>query len=92
MKKLLKLKSNEIRLSYKHEAIVLGVVTNRKKIRVSGNLIKRKDIGDYNIKYNSDFWKNFNLPPDSKFYKQSARQLEKLFGIPLENQFKLIKN
>ena len=92
MKKLLKLNSNKMKLSYRHEAIVLGVVTNRKKIRVSDNLIKRKDIGDYNIKYNSDFWKNINLPPDSKFYKRSAKQLEKLFDIPLENQFKLIKN
>ena len=92
MKKLLKLNSNKMKLSYRHEAIVLGVVTNRKKIRVRDNIIKRKDIGDYNIKYNSDFWKNINLPPDSKFYKRSAQQLEKLFDIPLENQFKLIKN
>lgn len=92
MKKLLKLKSNEMKLSYRHEAIVLGVEDNRKKIRVSDNIINRKDIGDYNIKYNADFWKNINLPPDSKFYKLSANQLEKLFGIPLENQFKLIKN
>ncbi len=92
MKKLLKLKSNEMKLSYRHEAIVLGVEDNRKKIRVSDNIINRKDIGDYNIKYNADFWKNVNLPPDSKFYKLSANQLEKLFGIPLENQFKLIKN
>ena len=91
-KKLLKLKSNEMKLSYRHEAIVLGVEDNRKKIRVSDNIINRKDIGDYNIKYNSDFWKNINLPPDSKFYKLSANQLEKLFGIPIENQFKLIKN
>jgi len=91
-KKLLKLKSNEMKLSYRHEAIVLGVEDNRKKIRVSDNIINRKDIGDYNIKYNSDFWKNVNLPPDSKFYKLSANQLEKLFGIPIENQFKLIKN
>ena len=92
MKKLLKLNSTKMKLSYRHEAIVLGVVTNRKKIRVRGNILKGKDIGDYNIKYNSDFWKNINLPPDSKFYKRSAKQLEKLFDIPLENQFKLIKN
>ena len=62
-----------MKLSYRHEAIVLGVVTNRKKIRVSDNIIKRKDIGDYNIKYNSDFWKNINLPPDSKFYKRKCQ-------------------
>jgi len=91
MKKLLKLKSNMIKLSYRHEAIVLGVENNGKKIRVRDNIIKGKDIGDYNIEYNSDFWKNINLPPDSKFYKRSAKQLDELFGIPLENQFKLIK-
>lgn len=91
MRKILKLKNNTIKLSYRHEAIVLGIILDRKKINVSGNIIKRKDIGDYNIKYNPDFWKNINLPPDSKFYKQSAKQLESLYGVPLENQFKLTK-
>ena len=92
MKNLLKLKSDEMKLSYRHEAIVMGVVYDRKRISVNDNIIQRKDIGDYNIEYDSNFWENINLPPDSKFYKQSAKQLEELFGIPLEDQFKFIKD
>ena len=91
-KRLLKLKEDEIKLSYRHEAIVLGIETDRKKIRVSENIILGKDIGDYNLKYDSEFWKSVSLPPDSKFYKESSKQLENIYGIPIETQFKRVKN
>jgi len=91
-KRLLKLKEDEIKLSYRHEAIVLGIETNRKKIRVSENIKPGKDIGDYNLKYDSEFWKSISLPPDSKFYKESSKQLENIYGIPIETQFKRVKN
>ncbi|AOR27345.1 conserved hypothetical protein (DUF4480) [Formosa sp. Hel1_33_131] len=91
-KRLLKLKEDEIKLSYRHEAIVLGIETNRKKIRVSENIKPGKDIGDYNLKYDSEFWKSVSLPPDSKFYKESSKQLENIYGIPIETQFKRVKN
>jgi hypothetical protein len=58
---------------------------------VKNNLSVGKDIGDYNIAYQPNFWNNINLPPDSKFYKTSSKQLELLYGIPLENQFKNAK-
>lgn len=90
LRKLLKLNKNKIKVSYRHEAIVLGIVTARKKIKVSGNIIKGKDIGDYEIPYNATFWKNLNLPPDSKFYKKSVKELESLFGVPIENQFNAV--
>ena len=48
-------------------------------------------MGDYKINYKSDFWKGLNLPPNSEFYKTSAKQLENLYGIPIEAQFKRIK-
>ena len=60
-------------------------------IKVKDNIIPRKDMGDYKIIYESDFWKNLNLPPNSKFYKTSSQQLENLYGIPLETQFKVVK-
>ncbi len=91
VKKLLKLKENKIKLSYRHEAIILGIEFDRKKIKVKDNIIPRKDMGDYKIIYESDFWKNLNLPPNSKFYKTSSQQLENLYGIPLETQFKVVK-
>ena len=91
MQKLLKLEKDEIKLSYRHEAVVLGIEYKSKNIRVNHNLSVGKDIGDYNIEYQSNFWNNINLPPDSKFYKTSSKQLELLYGIPLENQFKTPK-
>jgi hypothetical protein len=90
-KKLLKLKEDEIKLSYRHEAIVLGIETDRKKIRVSENIILGKDIGDYNLKYDQEFWETVSLPPNSKFYKESSKQLENIYGIPIETQFKRVK-
>ncbi len=91
MQKLLKLEKDEIKLSYRHEAVVLGIEYKSKSIRVNDNLSVGKDIGDYNIAYQQNFWNNINLPPDSKFYKTSSKQLELLYGIPLENQFKTPK-
>jgi len=89
MKRLLKIKGDKIKLSYRHEAIVLGIITDKKHIKVRDNTINGKDLGDYQIKYNPEFWKSINLPPDSKFYKTSAKQLESLFGIPLQKQFEV---
>ena len=91
-KRLLKLEKDEIKLSYRHEAIILGIETDRKKIRVSENIKLGKDIGDYNLKYDPQFWETVSLPPDSKFYKESSNQLENIYGIPLETQFKRVKN
>lgn len=91
MQKLLKLKKNKIKLSYRHEAIVLGIEFERKEIKVRDNILPRIDMGDYKINYKSDFWKGLNLPPNSEFYKTSAKQLENLYGIPIEAQFKRIK-
>ena len=90
-KRLLKLDEDELKLSYRHEAIVLGIETDRKKIRVSENIILGKDIGDYNLKYDQEFWETVSLPPDSKFYKESSKQLESIYGIPIETQFKRVK-
>ena len=32
-----------------------------------------------------------SLPPNSKFYKESSKQLENIYGIPIETQFKRVK-
>lgn len=89
MKNLLKLDSDKIKLSYRHEAVVLGIEYEPKNIKVRHNLSEGVDLGDYDIGYQPEFWKKITLPPDSKFYKTSSKQLESLFGIPLEDQFKI---
>lgn len=88
--KALNLKSNKVPVSYRHEAIVLGIETNRKKIRVNSFGRYGKDMGDLDVKYNSSFWKNLSMPPESNFYKKSVQELESIYDVPLETQFKLV--
>ena len=89
-KKVLNTSVNTVKESYKHEVYVLGIERNR-DIVYSGNYIRNKgDIGDLKVNYNPDFWKNLNLPPESTFYKKSVEQLESIFGVPLETQFRAV--
>ena len=90
MQRKLNLSSNKISLSYRHEFIVLDIITEKDKMDVSHNYKKGKDIGDYKIKYNPVFWQNLNLPPASKFYKKNVKELESIYGVPLEAQFKVV--
>jgi len=86
-KQLLKAKSNKIKLSYIHELFVLGVEVNKKNIKVGNYEGYVKDMGDLDIKYNPYFWKNFNSPPETAFYKKNVKELESARGVPLEVQF-----
>ncbi len=91
-KKLLNTNANTVKESYKHEVYVLGVERDRVIVN-SGNYIRHKeDIGDIKVNYNPDFWKNLSLPPESAFYKKSATQLESIFEVSLETQFKVVNN
>lgn len=90
--KQLNLKTKNVVSSYRHEAIVLNIVTDKKKMKVTNSISERKDIGDYDIKYNAAFWKSISLPPETKFYKKSVKELESIFGVPLETQFNAVNN
>ena len=93
LRNLLKLKTNTIDLSYRHEAIVLGVETNWKNINIKSNTKGNKlDMGDYNLPYNESFWNNLNMPPDSKFYINNKKELEAIFGVPLLIQYKAVNS
>ncbi|MCF8272197.1 MAG: carboxypeptidase-like regulatory domain-containing protein [Flavobacteriaceae bacterium] len=87
MQKLLKVNTNTLTATWRHEVIVLGIETDRKKIDVENNMVKGLDMGDYNIPYNQEFWSKLNLPPASKFYNKYAEELESIYGIPLNKQF-----
>ncbi len=76
-----------VKESYKHEMYVLGVETDRKKIYKADYVHFRDDIGDLKVNYNPEFWKSFSLPPETAFYKKSRKELESIFGVPLEVQF-----
>jgi hypothetical protein len=88
--KLLKLKSPYISHAYRHEAIVLEVITDKKKFTAKGYEEFDKDLSKIELPYNPEFWSNLSLPPDSDFYKKIKRELESNYGVPLETQFKYV--
>ena len=90
--RLLKLKTKNVVSSYRHEAIVLHIEANKKKFDVKNSISESKDMGDYNITYNADFWRSLSLPPKTKFYNKSVIELESIYGVPLETQFNAINN
>jgi hypothetical protein len=90
--KMLNLKNKNVVSSYRHEAIVLHIETDKKKFNINNSILEKKDIGDYDIPYNSGFWKNISLPPETKFYKKSVKELESIYGVPLETQFNGVNN
>lgn len=88
--KQLNLKTKNVVSSYRHEAIVLNIESDKKKINPRNVIYNRTDIGDYEIAYNPDFWKTIALPPDTKFYKKSVAELESIYGVSLEIQFEAV--
>lgn len=87
-KKILKTKKNKVDVSYRHEAMVLDVITNKKEMDVQGAAITNIDMGDYSLPYNPTFWEELNMPPDSEFYKKSVKELESIYGVSLQAQYK----
>tara|TARA_R110001583_G_scaffold171677_3_gene325368 strand:+ start:402 stop:1583 length:1182 start_codon:yes stop_codon:yes gene_type:complete len=86
-RKLLNLKDNEVMCAYRQEAIVLGIESDKKKFDIENLIYEKKDIGDYEVKYNASFWNTISLPPETAFYKKSVKELESIYGVPLETQF-----
>ncbi len=91
-KTLLRTTSNKVKVSYRHEAFVLGVETDKKKIKVGNYEGYKKDMGDLEVNYNAEFWTTISLPPETAFYKTSVEELESVYGVPLEKQFQLVNN
>ena len=76
------------KMTYRLEAFVYDVETDKKKIRVrkyGGDT----DMGSVDVPYNEQFWNTLSMPPDTKFYKKIKSELEGLYGVSLQNQFKL---
>ena len=82
--------SKNVRASYRHEAFVLGIETDSKKIKVGNAEGYRIDMGDIPVKYNEDFWHNFSVPPETDFYRKYANDLQSIYGVPLDVQFQLV--
>lgn len=77
------------KMSYRLEAFVYKVETDKKKIKVNA-FGGTTDMGSLDLPYNADFWKNLSMPPDTKFFKQIKKELEGNYGVPLEVQYNLV--
>jgi hypothetical protein len=88
--KILKTTDKQIKLSKRNEVIVLGIETNKKKIKTKNTDVYRRKMEDVNVKYDSFFWKNFSLPPATAYYLKSVKELEANFGVDIETQFQLV--
>lgn len=76
-------------LNYKIEAFVYHIETDKKKMNFKsygGEL----DMGSLDLPYDSTFWDDLNLPPDTKFYKKLKKEQEQIFGVPLDVQYALV--
>ncbi|MDO6803108.1 carboxypeptidase-like regulatory domain-containing protein [Wenyingzhuangia sp. 1_MG-2023] len=76
-------------LSYRIEAFVLNVETDKKKSRIDEYGID-KDMGSLDLPYHPEFWQALSSPPDTKFFKKNKSELEGLYGVPLEKQYELV--
>ncbi|MDG1760719.1 MAG: hypothetical protein P8L72_01475 [Flavobacteriaceae bacterium] len=76
-----------IPVAYRHEAYVLYLEDNSKLLNSKKQYI-RKDMSLFRPPYKQQFWDNLSLPPETKFYKKNIGELEGLFGVPVDTQFK----
>lgn len=88
--KNLGLNKPQIQSAIRHEAIILGVVTDKKQFTAKGYEEHNKELNEINLPYNPEFWNNLSLPPDTAFYKKIKAELEANYGVPLELQYKAV--
>ena len=78
---------NFVQLAYRHEAFVTELIENKKNFKSFSNN-EQKDMDEYKIPYNESFWKNISLPAETNFYKKNIKELESLYNVPIQTQFK----
>jgi hypothetical protein len=88
--KILKTKNKQIKISKRNEVIVLGIETNKKKIKIKNTYLHRIKMEEVKVKYNAGFWNTFSLPPPTKYYKKGIKELESNYGIDIQTQFELV--
>ena len=87
---ILKTTDKKFKISVRNEVVVLGLETDKKKIKTKSSNVYQKNIEDVEVKYNSVFWNTFNFPPPTEFYKKKVKEFESIDGMPLETQFNLV--
>tara|TARA_Y100000746_G_scaffold8129_1_gene7281 strand:+ start:48 stop:1235 length:1188 start_codon:yes stop_codon:yes gene_type:complete len=75
-------------VEFRHELFVVGLKENKKDFDRFNETLERMDMSLYKIPYNDNFWKSFSLPPETNYFKKNKVELESIFKVSLENQFK----
>ena len=75
-------------VEFRHELFVVGIKENKKDFDKFDETLEKKDMSLYKIPYNDFFWKNFSLPPETNYFKKNKSELESIYKVSLETQFK----
>ena len=75
-------------VEFRHELFVVGIKENKKDFNKFNETLEKKDMSLYKIPYNDFFWKNFSLPPETNYFKNNKSELESIYKVSLETQFK----
>ena len=75
-------------VEFRHELFVVGIKENKKDFDKFDETLEKKDMSLYKIPYNNFFWKNFSLPPETNYFKKNKSELESIYKVSLETQFK----
>jgi len=89
LKKIGESNPEKLRISLRHEYIVLDVITEKNKMNIRNSYNEVDDNGDLKIRYNASFWDNLKAPPETSFFKNIKKELEENYGVPFEDQLKL---
>ena len=76
-----------IPIAYRHEVYVLDLIEN-KSLFQTGESVSNLDMSNYAPNYDEAFWKSLSMPPETKFYRKNIEELEGIYGVSLEDQFK----
>ena len=74
-------------IAYRHEVYVLNLVEDKSKFK-TGESVSNLDMSNYESNYDVQFWESLSIPPKTNFYRKNVEELEGIYNVPLEDQFK----
>ena len=76
-----------IPIAYRHEVYILDLIEDKSMFK-AGESVSNLDMSNYVSNYDDQFWKSLSIPPETKFYRKNIEELEGIYGVSLEDQFK----
>lgn len=76
-----------IPIAYRHEVYILNLVEDKSKFK-TGESVSNLDMSNYESNYDVQFWESLSIPPETNFYRKNVEELEGIYNVPLEDQFK----